>query len=63
MTILIEPYHLKVASAISTNLAAGFVLTIPAINNVFVLTGNIISAIVCIVLALKMERLLQNIYD
>lgn len=61
MIIMIQPYHLKVASAISSNLAAGFVLTIPAINNPTVLTGNIVSAILFIELALKIERILQNI--
>ncbi len=61
MIILIQEYHLKVASSLSINVAAGFLLTIPAISNRMILTGNIVSAILCLVIALKIEKLLQEL--
>lgn len=62
MTLRILPYHLRVTSSLATNLAAGYLLTIPTVNHLLVLLGSIISVIICLVIALRAERLLYQ-YD
>lgn len=52
---------LKVLSSLLANFAAGFLLTIPAIRNLWVLTGNFLFAIVCILLAIKIETILEEL--
>lgn len=61
MHILIQEYHLRVASSLFVNIAAGLLLTMPVIGNPMILTGNIVSAILCIVTALKIEKFLQEL--
>lgn len=49
---------LKVLSSLLTNFAAGLILILPAISDFWVLTGNVLFAIVCMLLAMKMETVL-----
>lgn len=51
---------LKVFSSLSSNFAVAFLVTLPAIRNAQVLTGNIIFAIVCILLAIQAETRLEE---
>jgi len=52
---------LKVISSLLTDFAAGLILTIPAIKDISVLTGNALFAIVCILISIKIEAILQEI--
>lgn len=61
MTIFIRPFHLKILSALSINLAAGFLLTLPVITHSLVLTGNVFFAIVSIAVALRAEQTLEKL--
>lgn len=51
---------LKVFSSLSSNFAVAFLVTLPAIRNTQVLTGNIFFAMVCLVLAAKSETVLEE---
>lgn len=54
--------QLKIYASFLTNIAAGLLLTLPAIRDVWVLTGNIIFAIVCLLIAMRLEDKVE-IYD
>lgn len=56
-------YQLRVISAASTNLFAGWFLAIFATENIFVLTVDILAAIVSLYLALKIEKILEEFYE
>lgn len=51
---------LKVFSALASNFAVAFLVTLPAIRHPQVLTGNIVFAMVCVLLAVKTETLLEG---
>lgn len=52
----IQLYHLRVFSSLFTNIAATLILTVPTINNLFVLIFNLVLIIISLSLALKLER-------
>ena len=52
----IQLYHLRVFSSLFTNIAAALILTVPTINNLFVLIFNFILIIISLSLALKLEK-------
>lgn len=62
MTFRVLPYHLRVFSALLTNVTAGILLTLPTyLGNALVLTGNIFFGIICIMLALWFERIMDKV--
>lgn len=52
----IRLYHLRVFSSLFTNITATLILTVPTINNLFVLIFNLILIIISLSLALKLEK-------
>ena len=52
----IQLYHLRVFSSLFTNITATLILTVPTINNLFVLIFNLILIIISLSLALKLEK-------
>lgn len=58
----IQPYHLRVFSSVFTNVSAALILTIPTINNLFVLILNLVLIIISLSLAIKLEKTIY-IYD
>jgi len=61
-SILILPRHIRISSAICVNLAAAFIISLPASQTIFILTGNLFGSIIFTWLSIKAEELL-DIYD
>lgn len=62
-TFRLQTAHLRVFSSLFTNIAAGLILTLPtSLGDPLVLTGNILFGIVCVVLAIWFERIVEH-YD
>ena len=55
--IIIQPFQLKVVSNLLTNIAAGFILTLPGVSDWRVLTKNVFFVMVCIAIALRAEQM------
>jgi len=54
--------HLRVLSSLITDLSAGWFLAIFVAKDPLVLTMNLIAAILCLLIAFKLENILE-IYD
>lgn len=54
-----RPY-LKTASAILSNIAAALLFGLFAIRDIWVLIGNIVYAIICVILVIKLEEMLEE---
>lgn len=55
ITINVKESYLKIISSLSVNFASGIILTLSAINDNWILSTNIIIAIILLVLAVKIE--------
>jgi len=55
-------YYRSVFSAFFVNIAAGWFLTAFLVRELFLLLGNVIGVIICLYLALKLEKGLPNEY-
>lgn len=55
IAINVKKSYLKIISSLSVNCASGIILTLPAVNNNWILSTNIIIAIILLVLAVKVE--------
>lgn len=62
MNLKITTSHIKVFSAICSNLASAWFLAIFLISDLLTLTLNIVAGIVSVYLAVKAEEIIQN-YD
>lgn len=56
--ILLRLSHLKVTSALLTNCAAGFILSLVGTSDIWLLMSNAFFAMICIILAIHIEDLL-----
>ena len=63
MQIELRTFHLKVLSSLFTNIGAGFILLTLGARDLRVLTGEIFFAILCITIAFKLQRALEEYYD
>lgn len=61
MTIILRPAHLKVASALLINIAAGLLLLALTVKSPEVLTMEIGIAIMLITFAVKIELILEEL--
>ena len=61
--IELRPFHLKIMSSLCVNIAAGFIVLAITTNDLRILTGEILFAIVCIMFAFKFEQALEEYYD
>lgn len=59
-SIILKPFHLRVISAFLINIAAGVTLLLFTVRDIFVLTASVFSIILCIVISLKIEEVLDN---
>lgn len=59
-TITFRRTQLKVISGLLINIAAGLLLLAPNIKDIFVLIIDVIFAILCLVLAVKIEDILEQ---
>ncbi len=54
----VKTSYLKIISSLSINCASGIILTLPAIKNNWILSTNIIFAILLLVLAVNIEDII-----
>ncbi len=59
-SIALRSSQLKVLSGLLINLSAGLILLLPTIRDIFVLIFDLIFAILCLVLAIKIEDILEQ---
>lgn len=59
--IELGPPYLKVFSAIFSNLAAGFAILALGTKDQIILTSDIIAAILCVIIAVKIEKILEEL--
>lgn len=59
--IIIQPFHLRVFSALSVNIAAGFLILLLTSTTAVALTLDIIGATITVLFALKAEKLLGEL--
>lgn len=55
MFLILKKSQLRVFSSLLVNISAGLLLGTVAIRDIWVLFGNIIFAIICLVLSIKLE--------
>lgn len=51
--------HLKVFSAIFSNLSAGFIVLAPGTTDLVIIISDIIMAVLCGIIAIKIEKILE----
>ena len=54
----VKTSYLKIISSLSINCASGILLTLPAVKDINILIGNIIFAILLLVLAVNIEDII-----
>jgi len=59
-TFTVHPAWLKAISALLFNIAAGLILLLPTIKDALVLILDIFFVIVCVVIAVKAEEILEK---
>lgn len=53
--------HLKVFSAIFSNLAAGFAVLALGTKDQIIFTSDIMAAVLCVIIAVKIEKILEEL--